>query len=186
MVGRRACRPDLNQGETLSMRQGSYTTFAEIDWTVWAPRERATLLFVIRGGMILLMDKKTGLGAGKINGPGGRIRPGETPLEAAVREVREELCVTPRYVRYRGELSFQFVDGYSVHGYVFTADDCEGEARETAEAAPRWTPIEAIPYDRMWADDRIWIPEMLAGRQFHGRFLFDGDTMLGHAMAFKT
>jgi 8-oxo-dGTP diphosphatase len=56
----------------------------------------------------------------------------------------------------------------------------EGEPRETDEAAPLWVPQDRIPYDRMWADDRIWMPEFLAGRRFSGRFLFDGDRMLGH------
>ena len=54
----------------------------DIDWERWQPRERATLLFVIRGGEILLIRKLRGLGAGKINGPGGRIDAGETPLAA--------------------------------------------------------------------------------------------------------
>jgi len=63
----------------------------DIDWDRWQPRERATLLFVIRGGEILLIRKLRGLGAGKINGPGGRIDAGETPLACAVREVEEEL-----------------------------------------------------------------------------------------------
>ena len=43
----------------------------EIDWNAWEPQQRATLLFVIHGGEILLIRKKRGLGAGKINGPGG-------------------------------------------------------------------------------------------------------------------
>ena len=151
----------------------------EIDWKAWVPQQRATLLFVIRGGQILLIRKKRGLGAGKINGPGGRIDPGETPLEAAIREVQEELCVTPTGVRDCGELRFQFLDGLSLHGYVFTATDCDGDPRETEEATPLWTPIDAIPYDEMWADDRLWVPLMLAGTRFDGRFLFDGDRMLG-------
>jgi len=145
----------------------------------WVPQQRATLLFVIRGGQILLIRKKRGLGAGKINGPGGRIDPGETPLETAIREVQEELCVTPTGVRDCGELRFQFLDGLSLHGYVFTATDCDGDPRETEEATPLWTPIDAIPYDEMWADDRLWVPLMLAGTRFDGRFLFDGDRMLG-------
>lgn len=153
--------------------------FEEIDWKVWVPQQRATLLFVIRGGQILLIRKKRGLGAGKINGPGGRIDPGETPLEAAIREVQEELCVTPTGVRDCGELRFQFLDGLSLHGYVFTATDCDGEPQETEEATPLWTPIDAIPYDEMWADDWLWYPLMLAGTRFDGRFLFDGDRMLG-------
>ena len=152
----------------------------EIDWNAWEPQQRATLLFVIRREQILLIRKKRGLGAGKINGPGGRIDPGETPLEGAIREVQEELCVTPVGVSYCGELRFQFLDGLSLHGYVFTATNCDGDPRETDEARPLWTPIDAIPYDEMWADDRIWLPLMLRGEAFSGRFIFDGDAMLDH------
>ena len=152
----------------------------DIDWSAWEPQQRATLLFVIRGGQILLIRKKRGLGAGKINGPGGRLDPGETPVEAAIREVQEELCVTPTGVSYCGELRFQFLDGLSLHGYVFKATDCDGDPQETEEAKPLWTPIDSIPYDEMWADDRLWFPLMLAGTRFDGRFLFDGDRMLGH------
>ena len=157
-----------------------FRSLADIDWTSWTPRETATLLFVIRDGQVLLIHKKKGLGAGKINGPGGRVDPGEAPKQAAIREVQEELRVTPTGVEEAGELSFQFTDGFSIHGHVFTATGCEGEPRETGEAVPLWTPLDRIPYDRMWADDRVWIPLMLRGRRFRGRFLFDGDTMLGH------
>ena len=151
----------------------------EVEWERWTPRERATLLFVIRAGRILLIHKKRGLGAGKINGPGGRIDAGETPLECAIRETREELRVTPVDVRECGELRFHFADGWSIHGYVFTATDCEGEPQETEEARPFWAPLDRIPFDRMWADDRYWFPSMLAGRRFDGRFYFDGDELLG-------
>lgn len=147
---------------------------------MWQPRDRATLLFVVRDGQVLLILKKRGLGAGKINGPGGRLDPGETPRDCAIREVQEELRVTPTGVRDAGELLFQFVDGHSIHGYVFRADDCHGEPQETDEAEPRWTPIDRIPYDRMWADDALWMPLLLERKPFIGRFLFDGDRMLWH------
>lgn len=155
-------------------------TLADVDWVRWDPAIRATLLFVLRDDRVLLMRKKRGLGAGKINGPGGKIDPGETPHGAAVREVQEELCVTPLGVRTAGELSFQFVDGLSLHCHVFVADDCTGEPRETDEAVPLWTPLTQIPFDEMWSDDRLWFPALLAGTPFTGRFLFDGDTLLDH------
>jgi len=156
---------------------------SEIDWESWSPSDRATLLFVIRDGQILLIRKKRGLGAGKINGPGGRLEAGESPLEAAIREVQEEVGVTPTGIRLRGELCFQFVDGYGIHVHVFSATGCHGEVRESDEALPLWTPLAEIPYDEMWVDDAIWLPWMLEGKRFAGRFLFDGDTLLDQQSA---
>ena len=79
-----------------------------IDWSTWKPTEYANLCFVMRGGQILLIRKKRGLGAGKINGPGGRLEKGETALESAIRETQEELGVTPTGLEHIGELFFQF------------------------------------------------------------------------------
>lgn len=149
-----------------------------IDWATWIPTETATLLFVVRGDEILLIRKKRGLGAGKINGPGGRLDPGETPLEAAKREIHEELRVEVTDAREVGQLSFEFTDGYKLHCHVFRADDCVGEPTETDEAVPLWTRVDALPFDEMWADDRLWLPLLLAERRFRGRFLFDGERMV--------
>lgn len=153
-----------------------------IDWAGWRPTDRATLAFVLRGREILLIRKKRGLGAGKINGPGGRIDPGETPEQCAVRELGEELLVTPTGLERAGELSFQFADGYGIHVWAFRAGGCHGVPQETAEAIPLWTAIDAIPYDEMWADDRLWVPAMLDRRPFRGWFIFDGDRMVDHRL----
>lgn len=151
---------------------------ADIDWGVWQPTEKATLLFVIRNGQILLIHKKRGLGAGKINGPGGRVEPGESAMECAVREVREELRIAAHGVKHAGTVRFQFIDGYSIHGEVFTANDFEGTPTETDEATPHWFNLTELPYNRMWPDDELWMPLMFAGRKFDGKFIFDGDVML--------
>lgn len=155
-------------------------TVAAIDWETWTPTDPATLLFVVEGARVLLIRKKRGLGAGKVNAPGGRIEPGETALDAAVREVEEEVGVVALSPREGGVLRFQFVDGYAIHVVVFRADAHRGEARETDEAIPLWTPLDHIPWPEMWADDRLWVPHLLAGRRFDGRFVFDGDAMLDH------
>jgi 8-oxo-dGTP diphosphatase len=150
----------------------------DIDWEHWTPQVRATLLFVVQGGRILLIRKKRGLGAGKINGPGGKLEPGEAPLAGAIREVEEEIGVTPTGVEPRGEIRFQFTDGLRLHGSVFAASGCVGEPHETDEAAPLWFDVARIPYPEMWADDVAWLPLLLAGRRFVGRALFDGDRLL--------
>jgi len=152
------------------------------DWSTWQPRERANLCFIVRGGEVLLIHKKRGLGAGKINGPGGRLEPGETAHEAAIREVQEELGVTPHDPQLLGELFFQFADGYALHCAVFRAEGCAGEPVETEEAVPLWVRQDEIPFDRMWADDRYWLPGLLAGRAFRGYFEFEHDRMLSHRM----
>jgi 8-oxo-dGTP diphosphatase len=147
-------------------------------WNTWQPRERATLCFLIRDEKILLIRKKRGLGAGKINGPGGRIEPGEEPHECAIRETSEEVGLTPQNVQNRGELHFQFLDGYSLHCTVFVANDYSGELTETDEALPIWTPLDSIPYEEMWADDIHWLPGIINGGTFRGYFHFDGEKML--------
>lgn len=153
-----------------------------VDWTDWTPSVRATLLFVQDRGRLLLIRKKRGLGAGKINAPGGKIDPGETARQAAERELFEEVGVRAIDAEHLGELSFQFVDGLRMHVEVFRALDHSGTPVETAEAVPMWVPEDQVPYDDMWADDRVWVPELLAGRRFALRAVFDGDEMLEHEL----
>jgi 8-oxo-dGTP diphosphatase len=155
------------------------------DWKTWKPSMLATLMFIIDEAreQVLLIRKKRGLGAGKINGPGGKIDPGETSVQCAIRETQEELGVTALAPVKHGELWFQFVDGLSLHVDVFIATAHEGTAVETEEAVPLWTPLTALPLDEMWADDRFWLEEMLvARRRFIGRFTFEDDTMLSNEM----
>ena len=152
----------------------------------WRPVDTATLLFVVQGENVLLIRKKRGLGAGKINGPGGKIDPGETPVECAVREVQEELIITTLDPQHCGEVRFQFIDGYSVHVHVFIASEFTGSPTETDEALPLWFRKDEIPYNEMWADDIIWLPKVLNGDQVDGRFLFDGDTLLEHEVSFSS
>ena len=148
-----------------------------VDGANWRPREEGTLCFVIQGGQILLIEKKRGLGAGKVNGPGGRLEKEETAEQAAIRETQEEVGITPTGVQWAGELRFQFRDGYSLHCTVYRASGWEGELMETAEAKPFWVRTDQIPYDRMWADDEQWMPRLLSGEKFRGWFEFDGDRM---------
>lgn len=162
------------------MNRPSYDSLPS--WTDFKPVERATIVFVFRGHEVLLIRKKRGLGAGKVNGPGGRLEPGESVIDCARREVMEELCITPLGLEEQGELLFQFVDGHSIHGYVFVAHDFLGQPQETDEAVPLWTPFSAIPYGEMWEDDRLWFPLLLNGQRFRGRFLFDGDRMVAQEL----
>ncbi len=155
-------------------------SLADLDWDSWRAQDPATLVFVMRGDEILLIDKKTGLGKGKVNGPGGKVEPGETPEQCAVRECQEELGITVSNLEYCGEHRFQFVDGYSIHVYVYRTREFSGTPVETREARPLWVKVDEIPYEQMWEDDRIWLPMMIRGERFQSRWIFDGDRMVDY------
>ncbi len=148
----------------------------------WVATDEATLLFVVDSGRVLLIRKKRGLGAGKINGPGGK-RDGQETLQAcAHREIYEELCITVTESHYRGRLRFQFIDGYALDVSVFVATDYQGQPTETEEAVPLWFALDDIPFDEMWEDDRLWLPGVIKGASVDGRFVFDGDKLLNYVL----
>ena len=151
---------------------------SEIDWDNWEAVHKATLVFVFRGDEVLLIDKKTGLGRGKVNGPGGKVDPGETPEQCAARECEEELSIQVSDLEYCGRHRFQFVDGYSIHVWVYRTRSFEGDPMESREAKPLWVHQDAIPYDAMWEDDKFWLPMMIRGEKFQTRWIFDEDRML--------
>ena len=155
---------------------------SDIDWKNWQAKDPATLVFVIRDGKILLIDKKTGFGKGKVNGPGGKVEQGESPEACAVRECQEELEITVLDLQYCGQHRFQFVDGYSLLVWVYRAENFTGVPTETVEAKPLWVALDKIPYEKMWEDDIIWLPMVIGGEKFQGRWLFDGDSMLDYEL----
>jgi 8-oxo-dGTP diphosphatase len=150
----------------------------DIHWATWMPLEEATLCFVTKDDELLLIRKKRGLGAGKVNAPGGRLEKGESFMEAAIRETQEEVGLVVSNLQYAGEHYFQFKSGYSMYVQVFVSDCFTGALEETEEALPFWVKCSEIPYSEMWEDDIYWVPHMLNGIQFSGRYLFDGDEML--------
>jgi 8-oxo-dGTP diphosphatase len=142
--------------------------------------QQVTLCFIECAGRVLLMRKLRGIGAGKINGPGGKVEPGETPLAAAIRETQEEIGVTPCAPELRGELYFYFRGGPTFHCLVFLSHDFSGVPVRTAEAEPLWFASDALPYGEMWGDDRHWLPLLLAGERFNGWVEVDGETVVAH------
>jgi len=135
-----------------------------------------TLCLLVKDDKILLAMKKRGFGMGKWNGIGGKVEEGETIESAAAREVREEIGVmaNPAKMEKVGNVEFYFKDKpeWDQQMHVFLVKDWEGEPKESEEMAPKWYSQNEIPFDSMWPDDKHWLPVVLAGKKFEGKFYF--------------
>ncbi len=135
---------------------------------------------------LLLARKKRSLGIGKLNGPGGKIEAGETPEQAMVRECQEEIGVTPVKFHKGAELTLhEFHDGetFFIFAHVYICDGWQGTPQESEEMAPEWVPLDAIPYDNMWADDPYWLPRILDGETLKCEFwLNEDDEVIKHTV----
>jgi ADP-ribose pyrophosphatase YjhB (NUDIX family) len=89
-------------------------------------------------GRLLLVQRGSAPSAGLWSVPGGRIEAGETPEQAAAREVREE---TGLQVEVRQLLASVRVGDYLVHD--FAADVTGGDLRAGDDASDvRWCSLE--------------------------------------------
>lgn len=143
-------------------------------------RKLLTLTIIRNETEVLLGFKKRGFGCGKWNGFGGKVEKGESIVDAAVREVKEECGLHIEKPDKVGIIDFEFVgDPELLEVHIFTTQSYSGDVCESEEMEPRWFSIESIPFDKMWADDRHWLPLLLKGHKFKGYFLFQGhDTIL--------
>lgn len=141
------------------------------------------VVYLLRTGAdgleVLLGDKRTGLGRGKVVGIGGKLDPGETTRDAAVREVFEEIGVGVEAsdLLEAGAIDYHFPTRpeWSQRSTVFTARRWSGEPAETAEITPRWYRLADVPYRRMWDDAVRWLPGVLRGGRVDARFTFGPD-----------
>lgn len=142
--------------------------------------KETNLCYLLRPGQVLLAMKKRGFGAGKWNGPGGKANPGETPVEALVREVQEEIGVTVKSPDDRGVIEFIYAGKpeWTTRCRIFCSTVFEGEPAESEEMRPQWFALDAIPYQEMWESDGVWFPRLLAGERVGYRLYFNDNVRL--------
>jgi 8-oxo-dGTP pyrophosphatase MutT (NUDIX family) len=140
-----------------------------------------TLVIPVQGTRCLLGMKKRGFGTGYWNGFGGKVEEEDASvLDAAMRELEEEANISGSDAQEVGRLCFSFEGNpqpWLVH--VFRVESWSGSPTESEEMRPEWFDSTEIPFDQMWADDRIWWPAFLSpAKRFSGIFCFKDTTLL--------
>lgn len=152
--------------------------------------KKNTLLFLLKDDKneILLAMKKRGFGVGKYNGVGGKVMEGESIPDAAAREAHEEISVAvpTQNIIQVAMLTFHFKDkpDWDIECHTFFTRVWVGEPAESEEMKPEWFNQNAIPFEKMWIDDKYWLPMVLRGDQVTATFWFsnDGSELLKYAI----
>ncbi|WP_142828850.1 NUDIX domain-containing protein [Planococcus soli] len=118
--------------------------------------QRIANLIVIKDRQVLLLKKPR---RDWYVAPGGKMEPGESIFEAAVREFKEETNATPIGTHLKGIYTMmiqergQIVDEWML--FTFAANNLIGELfEETNEGLLEWHPIEELAFLPMAEGDR--------------------------------
>ena len=141
-----------------------------------------SLCLVFNGNNVLLGMKKRGFGNGKWNGFGGKVLPGESIEDAAIRELEEEAGIIAMAgdLNKLAEIDFIFENNPDInnHTVVFSLEKWQGEPCESEEMKPQWFEMADIPFDEMWSCDAQWIPRVLSGEKIRAAVRFEDENVL--------
>lgn len=128
---------------------------------------------------VLLIEKKRGMGLGKISFPGGKVEETDSDvMNATRRELFEETGIRAQSLICVGNLEFRFPEkskrSWNNDCSVFVCLEFSGILRdENDETRPFWELISQINYDRFWGADKDWVPHVLAGNKVSRKIEFD-------------
>lgn len=150
----------------------------------------ATLVYVRDAGRTLMLHrvkKANDMHAGKWNGLGGKLEPGETPEECAVREVAEESGLHLIDPILRGSIVFpQFAKGEDWFTFILTADRFTGDLIDSPEGNLAWVEDARVPQLNLWAGDRIFLRWLDDPRTFSAKFVYLAGELTKYEVVFYT
>lgn len=152
------------------------------------PKQKASLLFLVKGDEILLAMKKRGFGKGRFNGVGGKPEGKEKIEQTAKRETKEEIGVSPKKIQEVAKLNFYFPEKpeWDQQVIVYYCYKWQGRPKETEEMKPKWFNRFDLPYKRMWPDDKLWLPHVMEGKYVNANFAFgEGDLIADYNIEVK-
>lgn len=150
----------------------------------------ATIVYVRHNGQTLMLHrvkKAQDMHAGKWNGLGGKLEPGETPEECAVREVLEESGLLIEQPRLHGMIVFpQFSKGVDWFTFVFVAEQFSGDLIDSTEGVLAWIPDDRLLELELWPGDRIFLRWLDEDGFFSAKFVYLSGELTNYQVVFYT
>lgn len=146
-----------------------------------------TLCYVKHEGKTLMLHrikKENDMHAGKWNGLGGKLEPGETPEECVIREVYEESGLLVHNPRFHGMLTFPGFDDDHWYGFLFTATDFSGDLIDSPEGVLAWIDDDKLLDLHLWPGDKIFLKWLDREGFFSGKFVYKSGDLVDHDVVF--
>lgn len=100
--------------------------------------------FDTQGKVLLIKGSSTKkIWADLWNGPGGHVEAGETPIEAATRELKEETGLEGSKWTLCAELMINVSNEQGIAVWVFKTSEMTGELKGSIEGEPSWLTIDS-------------------------------------------
>ena len=137
--------------------------------------------------MLHRIKKVNDMHAGKWNGLGGKLLPGETPEACAIREVQEESGLTLISPLLRGIITFPgFNNDDDWYCFLFVGHDFTGELIDSPEGVLAWIDDDALFDLTLWEGDHIFMRWLDRDGFFSGRFRYVDGKLVDHDVVFYT
>ena len=149
--------------------------------------KNTTLCYIEKDGAYLMMHrikKENDENRDKWIGIGGKLEAGESPFDAARREILEETGVRPLNLRYRGIITF-VSDLYGTeYMHLFSADGYEGEIDyDCDEGKLEWVKKDVVPTLPIWEGDKIFLSMLDTEERFFSlKLVYEGDRLVSHIL----